>query len=48
MTRSVFKLTRVDDVDIFGSDEFVRYGQKVKICSNSFIFRKALALQSYK
>lgn len=48
MTRSVFALTRVDDVDIFGSDEFVRYGQKVKLLSNNYLFRKPLALQSYK
>lgn len=26
MTRSVFKLTKVDEEDIYGSDEFVRYG----------------------
>lgn len=48
MTRSVFCLARVDDVDVFGSDEFIRYGQKVKLLSNSYLFRKALALQSYK
>lgn len=48
MTRSVFNLKRVDDVDIFGSDEFIRYGQKVKLLSNQYLFRKQLALQSYK
>lgn len=26
MTRSVFRLVKVDDADIFGSDEFIRYG----------------------
>ena len=26
MTRSVFKIARVDDCDIFGSDCYVRYG----------------------
>ena len=26
MTRSVYKLTRVDAVDMFGSDEFIRFG----------------------
>ena len=48
MTRSVFKLTRVEDVDIFGSDEFFRYGQKVRIEANQYIYRKRLQLCSYK
>lgn len=26
MTRSVYKLARVDDADMFGNDEFIRYG----------------------
>ena len=26
MTRSVFKLTRVEEMDQFGCDEFIRYG----------------------
>jgi hypothetical protein len=26
MTRSIFRLARVEGEDIFGSDEFVRYG----------------------
>jgi hypothetical protein len=26
MTRSIFKLVRVDDYDIFGSDDYFRYG----------------------
>ena len=47
MTRSIFQLKRVDQVDIFGSDEFVRYGQKLKLCSNDYLFRKPLALASY-
>ena len=48
MTRSIFKLTRVDDVDMFGSDEYIRYGQKVRIQSNEYLFRKTLSLCSYK
>jgi hypothetical protein len=34
MTRSVFKLVRVEDQDIFGSDDYFRYGQKVRIEAN--------------
>ena len=34
MTRSIYQLCRVDDVDMFGSDEFIRFGQKVRILSN--------------
>ena len=26
MTRSVFKLSKVDEVDLFGSDDYFRYG----------------------
>jgi len=26
MTRSVFKLVRVEEMDIFGSDDYFRYG----------------------
>jgi len=26
MTRSVYQLIRVEDADIFGSDEYLRYG----------------------
>jgi len=34
MTRAVFQLNREDAVDMFGDDEYVRYGQKVRINSN--------------
>jgi hypothetical protein len=34
MTRSVYQLTRVEDGDIFGSDQYLRYGQKVRIECN--------------
>lgn len=43
----MFQIKRVDNVDLFGSDEFVRYGQKVRLCSSSYFFRKPLALASY-
>jgi len=48
MTRSVFKLIRVDDMDIFGSDELIRYGQKIKFESNPYLYRKKLQLSSYR
>lgn len=48
MTRSIFTLKRAEDVDIFGSDENLRYGQKVRIESNEYLFRKRLSLCSYK
>ena len=48
MTRSVFRLTRVDDSDIFGSDCYLRYGQKVRIEANEYLYRKRLGLSSMK
>lgn len=48
MTRSMFQLRRVDKMDIFGADEFVRFGQKVRIVSNDYLFRKNLNLSSFK
>ena len=48
MTRSVFQLKRVEDMDIFGSDEYIRYGQKVRVVSNEYLYRKRLALSSFK
>ena len=48
MTRSIYKLCRVEDMDMFGSDEFIRYGQKVRIQANEYLFRKTLSLCSYK
>lgn len=47
MTRSVFSIGRVEAMDMFGSDEFVRFGQKVKLCSNKYLYRKPVALASY-
>jgi len=48
MTRSIFQLCRVDQVDMFGDDEFLRFGQKVRILSNSHLSRKQLSLVSHK
>ena len=42
MTRSVFKLCRAEEIDMFGTDEFLRFGQKVRIVSNDYLFRKNL------
>ena len=47
MTRSVFSLQRVDASDMFGADEFVRFGQKVRVCSSEHLFRKTLHLASF-
>jgi hypothetical protein len=35
MTRSVFVIKREEKIDVFGSDDTIRYGQKVRIESNS-------------
>ena len=48
MTRSVYNLARVEQADMFGSDQYLRYGQKVRIEANTFLFRKKLSLSSYK
>ena len=48
MTRAVYKMTRVEDSDMFGDDEFIRYGQKVRIETNEYLFRKKISLCSYK
>jgi len=46
MTRSVFVIKRAEEVDIFGSDNIIRYGQKVKIEANPYVFRKTLFVSS--
>jgi len=46
MTRSIFCINRTEKVDLFGSDDIIRYGQKVKITSNPYLFRKSLFLSS--
>ena len=35
-------------MDIFGSDELIRYGQKLRIEANPYLFRKKLVLSSYR
>ena len=44
--RAVFKIVRVEDMDVFGSDNIVRYGQKIRIESNPYAFKKPLQLSS--
>jgi hypothetical protein len=46
MTRSVFRVVKEDSVDMFTSDEFVRYGQKLRIEANEHLFKKRLQLSS--
>lgn len=49
MTRSVFKVVREDNPnDMFIQDQFVRYGQSIRLEANPYLFRKRLALQSSK
>ena len=33
-------------MDIFGADEIVRFGQKVRICANPYLYKKELVLGS--
>lgn len=46
VSRAVFKIVRHEASDIFGSDDILRYGQKVRIESNPYCFRKTLCLSS--
>ena len=45
-SRSIFVIKKVDQSDIFGSDEIIRYGQKVRIEVNPYLHRKTLYLSS--
>jgi hypothetical protein len=44
--RSVFQLERVEDIDIFGGrqDSVIKFGQKVRLVSTPYVFRKPLYL----
>jgi hypothetical protein len=46
MTRSIFKLLKEDSVDMFTCDQYIRYGQKLRIEANEVLFRKRLQLCS--
>lgn len=47
VTRSIFVIRKTEKADIFGSDEIIRYGQKVRIEVNPHLHRKTLYLSSY-
>ena len=40
MTRSVFTLSPVEQGSSFGGDQYIRYGQKVRIHANEYLYRK--------
>ena len=46
ITRSVFVLKKLEAFDMFGSDNIIRYGQKLKIEANPYLFKKPLYLSS--
>lgn len=46
MTRSVFVLKRFEAQDIFGTDNVIRFGQKIRIESNPHLYKKTLAVGS--
>jgi hypothetical protein len=47
INRTIFKLVKADpNDDQFGSDSLIRYGQKVRIETNDYLFKKTLCLSS--
>ena len=46
VTRSIFVIKRAEAVDVFGKDNIIRYGQKIKIEVNPYLHRKPLWLNS--
>ena len=46
VTRSVFVIKKAEKADVYGSDDIIRYGQKIKIEVNPHLFRKTLWLSS--
>jgi len=49
MTRSVFKVVKeANPNDLFMQDQFVRYGQYLRLEANPYLYRKRLLLQSAK
>jgi len=40
MTRSVFCLAPVEQGSSFGGDQYIRYGQKVRLHANEYLYRK--------
>ena len=48
MTRSVYRLVKEGSPDLFTADEYVRFGQKLRVEANPFLFGKGLQLASAK
>jgi hypothetical protein len=46
VSRSIFVIKKAEKVDIFGNDDVVRYGQKIKIETNPYVFRRTLWVSS--
>lgn len=46
VTRNVFTVERYEKADIFGSDNVIRFGQKVKIQANRYLYKKNLIVGS--
>lgn len=46
IARSVFSIKKAEKFDMFGSDDIIRFGQKVIIESNPYGFKKPLYLSS--
>jgi hypothetical protein len=42
----MFVIKRAEKVDVFGSDNIIRYGQKIKIEANPYVYRKTLYVSS--
>ena len=45
-TRNIYSIIKVDRSDIFGNDDIIRFGQKVKIQANQWLYKKELYLGS--
>lgn len=46
VSRSIFIIRKVDKTDVFGSDDIIRYGQKIKIEVNPYLHKRTLWLSS--
>lgn len=46
VTRNVFQVVKCEAADIFGSDSIVRFGQKIRIQANEFLYKKKLMIGS--
>jgi len=46
VTRSIFVIKKAEEMDKFGKDDIIRYGQKIKIEACPYLFKKTLWLSS--